>query len=193
MNNLLRSLCAVLALSATVQVQAAPVLIDFEGYAAGTLITNQYAALGVNFAQSSISNYLCCGTPTSALSSSTNGGGGGGRTGYISILFAAPASNVSFGYANYGGETGGTIEAFDVNNVFLESVSYTPASYANLETLNFLSSNIASILITSPSVPTYMVAIDNLSFDANAVPEPGSVALLGLGIVGLALARRRQT
>ena len=34
--------------------------------------------------------------------------------------------------------------------------------------------------------------VDNIAFASNAVPESGSLALLGLGMAGLMFARRRQ-
>jgi len=45
---------------------------------------------------------------------------------------------------------------------------------------------------SGPLLPTY-AAIDNLvTLDAQAVPEPASLALLGLGVAGAFAARRRS-
>jgi hypothetical protein len=40
---------------------------------------------------------------------------------------------------------------------------------------------------------TNNIAIDNLTYNANVVPEPASMALLGLGLLGLFTLRRRQS
>lgn len=185
MFKLLRALSAGLALAAAAQVQA--VTIDFEGFGPGTLITNQYAGLGVNFSGASISNYTCCGTPTATLVTATDGGGSG-RTGILNIIFSGGASGVSFGYNNYGSLLGGYFQAFDSSNTLIETQGYTVASFSALELISFASSGIASITITSPSVPSWLVAIDDLTFN---VPEPGSLALLGLALLGLGGTRRR--
>lgn len=56
---------------------------------------------------------------------------------------------------------------FDANTVFV-----------NFESLNFAGTNTPQIVLT-------------VSF-ANAVPEPGALALLGIGLAGLAVSRRRN-
>lgn len=43
---------------------------------------------------------------------------------------------------------------------------------------------------TDFAIPTYL-AIDNLSFSATSVPEPGTILLTGLTLLGIALRRRR--
>src|SRR5947209_3326359 len=50
LKNSLKLLAAVAAIHMWMaQAKADPITIDFEGYPQGTLITNQYAGLGVNF------------------------------------------------------------------------------------------------------------------------------------------------
>lgn len=50
--------------------------------------------------------------------------------------------------------------------------------------------NLSSVDIYGYNV--YAVAIDNLEINASAVPEPASMALLGLGLAGVLAARRRK-
>lgn len=189
----LRKFMVGLAFVATQQAHALPVVINFDDYGSGTLITDQFADLGVTFANSSISNYFTNGIYSSALASALDGGAER-VTGYIDILFSGTASNVSFEYNNYGNSNElGFIQAFGLGNNLLETLNYSEQSYSGMELLSFSANNIARIRVTAPVVPTWLVAIDNLTFELNEVPEPGSLALLGLAFAGLGLSRKRQS
>ncbi len=177
---------------------AGAVTIDFEGYAPGTSITNQYAALGVTFATSdgvsvenaAISRYFIEGTFTNSLTNSLDGENV--RRQFLTINFAHGSSGVSFGYDNYGEFlSGDNFKAYDGSGTLIETLSPSSASYSALETISFSTTGIRRITLEQPT-SGWIFAIDNLNFTAT-VPEPGSWVMLiaGFGLVGAALRRRR--
>ena len=72
------------------------------------------------------------------------------------------------------------------------TVTYTPTSVA--DSFRGFTSNvtITSMTMGAPGVSLY-AGIDNLTVGVTAVPEPASVLLMALGVVGLLVARHRKS
>jgi len=72
------------------------------------------------------------------------------------------------------------------------SVTFTPSSLS--DSYRGFTSNltITSLTMSAPGGSLY-AGLDNLTVGVTAVPEPASWALMGLGVAGLLVARRRTT
>lgn len=115
-------------------------------------------------------------------------------TGTLTGVFDAPTSFVSLYAGDEGGDTDSwRLEVFDavVGGNSLGSLSSGDFSGSPYSLLAITASNILRFEATWTGLVAG-VAYDDLSFDSATVPEPGSLALLGLSLAGLAAARRRK-
>jgi hypothetical protein len=191
---------------ASLSIQATLVTFDDQGFVNLQACTIQYAGVGVTFAGVSdgggaVSLDVSDSTtfidvnpfsPPFSLSNFYNGDPNS-RAHIMQIIFTTPVQNVSFEYNPAGFSGSGTVfNAYNASSTLIASFS-DPAAITSdgswyLESINL--GGIKEVDIVNPS-PGWGHYIDNLAFES--VPEPASlsIVLLGLGLSGAVLLRRR--
>jgi hypothetical protein len=189
----MRAACASLALSAAFAgLAGADTVITFEGLAEGASVTNQYQADGVVFGPAGspgvilqFPDYNYVGYPAhsgiNVVYSPTTG------------LIEADASGANFTSAGawYSTPDSVTLNAYDSSNNLL-ATSTVGSDYGSSQFFSVSAPNIAYVQFVGDA---NFYTIDDFTFTTTTVPEPSTMALMGIGavaLVGRRIARRRR-
>lgn len=171
-------------------------LADFEGFAEGTLISNQYA--GVTFSQDDGGTPMIDNSPflfaytaasgVGVLTGSQTGGAPFPTVAGLVLTFASAVSTVEWFLSDTSPLGVYTVNAYGAGNVLLESFVATPQNYVGF---SHAIADIVSVSFDS-SVSNDAFAMDDLRV-ITAVPDPASILSIGIAIAGLAGIARRRT
>jgi PEP-CTERM motif-containing protein len=169
--------------------------ITFEGLGEGTLVPSLG---GVNFGQDDGGTPMIDNQPflfgydassgTAVLTGSTTGGAPFPTVAGLTLTPVGPVSAIEFHLGDTSPLGVYTIQAFGAGNVLLESFAVTPGNFVGFTGL----AGIVMVTVDS-SVFNDAFAIDDVRFVRAQIPEPGSLALLGIALAGACVMRRRKT
>lgn len=197
-SQLLRGLLAAAAVAGlSAASSAGATVINFDELTAGTVVNSVYSGVtfSTNTGNGGVSVFSNCCDHTAPNSIAPAPNGSFNFTGDLIVAFASTVNNLSF-YIG-GDDAAGVVGFIDIfgTSGLLGTVGLVADGDGSglTEELQNLSSfsNVASIHIRNVTDPAGLV-YDTFSFDTATVPEPSSLALLGIAALGFGLSRRRQ-
>jgi hypothetical protein len=208
------SKCLIWAASCFVCAEAGAIPIDTSTNAAWTASFGTFSGPAYHYSCGAID---CISISSNGRSGGTFVGGGtyydflGSWTATLSFFLPADAVNVAYTYASVGIDdratlslNGTTVGSFAIFGPPISGTITNAASFV-LGGINTLTLSVVNNAFNPQFGPPIMLNPDNydgtavvldgqVTYDApTAVPEPGSLALLGAALAGLAVVRRRRT
>jgi hypothetical protein len=191
----LKTTMAAVLLSVSGLANAGLIEIDFDDLSNGTVVGNNYLTQGVSFVDASITSIPLAGI------SAPNGINRLGSYNFdqnnpITAIFSTLVSSVSLSGYDVG-SAGFIMKAYDmqVGGNLLQTVSFVGPDIG-IGTNHTLSLNIGGIRRVEFSQILVGggdgVVFDNFSFNTAEVPEPSTLAIFALGIMGLASRRFKK-
>lgn len=111
----------------------------------------------------------------------------------MTLSFATGISRfgMNFGTCDGCNTLSATVTAYDASNLIVESISLS--SFQNSFVGFDFASSVSKIVIDRTDTLSNFTFIDDVRFkEGGQVPEPASLALIGMGALAVALARRRK-
>ncbi|MET0025100.1 MAG: PEP-CTERM sorting domain-containing protein [Sedimenticola sp.] len=177
------------------------VVIDFDDLADGTSLTTQYSSLGAVFTgfedsreiAPEVRNQEYISVPQSSPNYLTNffnypSTSTSDRLDEIRISFLAPASDISF-YLNTASTNTITVDIFAFDGSLIQTVGLTGSGTDNVFH-SLTDTNVGRISMYQPS-DGWWWSMDTLSYEIADIPEPATLALMGLGLAGIGWKRRK--
>jgi hypothetical protein len=196
--------------------QVCATIITFEDLAEGATLSGQYAGLGVLFSPNAFSGANGNSTPqdwatNTGMTITATDIGAVGTPSLVSgkllhsfndwlsedgdpsmvATFGPPVTSFSADFAGIFTGSDVTLTIYDGASI-IGTVTGAACATTCQQTLSFAAPSITKVAFTPGSFSDW-VGVDNITFSAAAaVPEPATLALLGLGLAGLGFSRRKQ-
>lgn len=167
---------------------------DEVALASGTLISNQYAAYGVVFTGGIYRSNGGYSSANHVSGSYLDSFSGGGHTNFWSIDFSSIQTSAG-AYFEVDSDNSLVLTAMLGGNVvesfsFSDGICCTTMAFAGFTGINFDSLRFTTSLSNGRNF--YMDELHYTSASTSSVPAPTSIMLLGLGLAGVGLSRKRK-